>query len=302
MKGPDLSIIIITYNNSKLLKDCIQSVASSRGGLALETIVTDNGSHDDTEQMVKMQFPEVRLIRNEGNLGFARANNRGIAESRGRYVMLLNDDTRIHAGALERMVEFMDSNPSAGACGPKLLNTDGTPQRQSGLLSLPFWRSDKPKEAGFVMGACLMVRREAIDKVGTLDENLFFYNEDMDWCRRIRSAGYKVYFLPGAEVTHFGGYSTRRSFNRRMFVEGFRGGLYFCRKHYGPLAFQAYRLILVLLFPLGIIGLTITAPFRRFREYAEKLKAYFDIFRITIFGPIEYPWNVNGQIPKPDDQ
>ncbi|MBU0672212.1 MAG: glycosyltransferase, partial [Candidatus Margulisbacteria bacterium] len=154
------------------------------------------------------------------------------------------------------------------------------PQRQGGILGKKFWHSKEPLTVDFVIGAALVVRSEVIDKVGLMDENLFFYNDDLDWCLTIRQAGYKIYFVPEAEIIHYGGYSSHGAFNQRLFVEGFKGGLYFCRKHYGELAFHAYRFLLCLCLSLSL-------PFMIFNS--AKLKAYIEIISLA--------WR--GQIPKP---
>jgi len=188
------------------------------------------------------------------------------------------------------MIEFMDQNPSIGCCAPKLLNTDGTFQRQGGLFQKKFWLSKLPIEIDFAIGACLLVRRPVIDKVGILDENLFFYNDDLDWCMRIRKAGFKIYYIPDAEVVHYGGYSSKRVFNRRLFVEGFKGGLYFCRKHYGKTYFNFYRIALFLGILVYIPIFTLSFPFKR-QKFVDRLLAYIDILKISSSANI--PLNIN---------
>ena len=269
----DLSIIIVNTNNKKLLEECLYSIYASTKKISFEIIVIDNNSADGSQAMVKQHFPQVTLVENKENLGFIKASNQGLRIFSGRYALLLNDDTLVKDGAFDRMVEFMDKNFKAGACGPKLLNLDGTPQRQGGLLGPRFWKAKKPRPVKFVIGACLLVRREVIDQVGILDENLFFYNDDLDWCLRIRKAGWKIYYLPQAEVVHYGGYSSKRSFNPKLFVEGFKGGLYFCRKHYGELAFHLYRFILAL-------GLACVLPFHLLQP--QKLMAYLTIIGFAL--------------------
>jgi GT2 family glycosyltransferase len=276
----DLSIIIVNINNRKLLEECLSSIYKSTHNVNFEIIVSDNGSTDGSLEMVKDNFPEVILIENKENLGFIKASNQGLKIYKARYAMLLNDDTIVKDGALDKLVEFMEENPKVGGCGPKLLNVDGSIQHQGGLFGKKFWRSQKPVSVDFVIGAALVVRKEVIDKVGMLDENLFFYNDDLDWCMSIRKAGWKIFFVPQAEVIHYGGYSSKRAFKARLFVEGFKGGMYFCRKHYGELAFLVYRIFLGLLLPVAL-------PFHLFNR--EKKKAYAEIIRIA--------WH--GQIPKP---
>lgn len=285
----DLSIVIVNYNNAKLLEACLKSVQNFSQKLALEIIVSDNGSSDGSQKMLKDKFPEVTLIENNENLGFIKATNKGLKIASGRYIILLNDDTELKNNALEILVDFMDKNPKIGACGPKLLNTDNTPQRQGSILGNPFWKRDEAIPVDFVIGGALLLRKEVFQQIGLMDENLFFYNDDIDWCKSIRKAGWQIYFVPQALIMHYGGYSSRRTFNRRLFVEGFRGGLYFCRKHYNMVAYLAYRLLLLILLPIPILVFTLLLPFN-LKINRQKLLAYKQIFIIALFN----------QVPKPE--
>ncbi len=276
----DLSIIIVNLNNKQLLKDCLYSIYQQTKKISFEVIVIDNASTDGSVEMVKLSFPEAQVAANQENVGFAKANNQALALANARYALLLNNDTVVKDGAFDKLVEFMDNHPRAGACGPRLLNPEGTIQRQGSWLSRRFWLAKKPVTVDFVVGACLLVRKEVVDQVGYLDENLFFYNEDLDWCLTIRKAGYKIYFLPEAEVIHFGGASSRRAFNPQLLVEGFKGGLYFCRKHYGEFAYQSYRLLLIL-------GLCLSLPLQLFNH--QKLFAYWRIIGLAAIGQIARP-------------
>ncbi|MGC8780041.1 MAG: glycosyltransferase family 2 protein, partial [Anaerolineae bacterium] len=203
--------------------------------------------------MVAAEFPEVRLIRNPANLGYARANNIGIAASRGRYVLLLNSDTIVPAGALAGLLAFMDAHPQAAACSPRLLRPDGTPQPYAfggdptplylvrrGIGRLLFgrplhdWAVARPIQVDWVSGACLLARRAAIEQVGALDEAMFMYFEDNDWCRRMRRAGWQVWYVPTVAITHIGGAGLKQNpAARRAYRESLH---YFYRKHYGPAA------------------------------------------------------------------
>jgi GT2 family glycosyltransferase len=195
--------------------------------------------------------------------------------------MLLNNDTIVKDHAFDQMVDFMDKSVDIGACGPKLLNLDGSIQHQGGLLSKRFWRSSHPVAVDFLIGACLMVRREVLGRVGLMDEKLFFYNDDLDWCRRIRQAGWQIYFLPQATLVHYGGASSnKKQFNRQLFTEGFMGGLYFTRKHYGELAYHLYRSLLVLTTLLVL-------PFMIRNK--DKLRAYTDILLIAAYSRVPKP-------------
>lgn len=276
----DVSIIVVTHNNKKLLEACLDSIYKNTLNVSFDIIVIDNASSDGSAALVREKFSEAKLIENKENFGFSQANNEGLRIIDSRHAMLLNDDTIVKEYAIDKMVGFLDNNSSAGAVGPRLLNTDGTLQRQGGLFGRRFWKAIHPISVDFVIGAALMVKKEVIDQVGIMDEHLFFYNDDLDWCTSIREAGWKIFFLPEAEIIHYGGYSSKRTFKHRYFVEGFKGGLYFCRKHYGELAYHAYRLL------LGLI-LIFVLPCQIFNP--DKFKAYLEI--------ITYAWR--GQIPKP---
>ncbi len=276
----DLSIITVNTNNRQILEGCLNSIRQNTHKISYEIIVIDNGSSDGSQNMVRSKFPQVKLIENQENLGFIKASNQGLRIYNARYAMLLNDDTIVKNSAMDKMVEFMDKHPQAGACGAKLLNIDGTIQHQGGIFGKKFWRASAPTLVDFVIGAALLVRKEVINRIGIMDENLFFYNDDLDWCLSIRKAGWKIYFLPEAEIIHYGGYSSRKTFNPKLFVEGFKGGLYFCRKHYGEMAFHVYRLILSLV-------LVLVLPFHLFNP--AKFRAYISIISIACRGQIAKP-------------
>ena len=280
----DLSIIIVNYNDQRFLKDCLSSVYNETPHIKFEIIFVDNNSSDNSVALVRQEFPKVKIIQNKENLGFCKANNQGLKIFQGRHALLLNTDTIVKSRALEKMVGFMDANPNVGVCGPRLLNPDGTPQHQGGLFNRRFWLSKKSIKVDYMLGACLMVRREIVNKVGGLDENFFFSNDDLDWCRRITKAGWGVYFLPQAEVIHYGGFTTKR-FNQRIFVEGFRGGLYFSKKHYGSFIYYAYRFLLA--FSM-LIAIFFTALFYPLLKNKQKLAAFVQILGISIKGEI-YP-------------
>jgi GT2 family glycosyltransferase len=275
----DLSVVIVSWNTRELLRGCLWSVVSCQSSvvssqsspsmmpktdnckLKTEIIIVDNGSRDGSTDMVRVEFPTIKLIANAENLGFARANNQGIRASQGRYIVLLNSDTMVPPGALEGLVSFMAAHPAAGAVGPRLLRPDGTPQPfafggdptisyllRRGinrlLLRRPLhdWTTDAVQLVDWVSGACLMVRREAIDQAGLLDEKIFMYFEDNDWCLRIRQAGWQVYYNPQVAITHIGGQSVAQNpAARRAYRASLR---YFYARHYGPAANLALQLLL----------------------------------------------------------
>ena len=245
---PDASVVVVTYNALPWIEKSIESVQDE------EVVVVDNGSTDGTVDVVRELFPQTRLIERE-NLGLASGWNAGLAVVTGRYFMLLNADAWLTDGSLARLVEFADAHPEAAVVGPKLLNTDGTLQRSvrgfptlwrlateyfflrklapgSQLLNAFYaggFEHDEVREVEVVMGACMLVRRDAVEQVGPLDESFFLFSEETDWCYRFEQAGWKVLFFPGAECVHVGG----ASHGGRMFRENVRGHLRFLAKHRG---------------------------------------------------------------------
>lgn len=272
----DLSIIVVNWNTRDLLAQCLSSVFSSQStsgeqdqtatgdnvGLqagdrprSTEVFVVDNASSDGSAEMVRKRFPQVRLIENRENMGFARANNQAIRESSGRFVLLLNSDTIVQPGALSWMVAFMETHGEAGIVGGNILNADGTRQycfaRFPTLLSeialalgldthFPFstWFGprldidDESISADWVGGAALMVRRQALDRAGLLDESYFMYSEEVDLAYRIRCAGWKTCVLRDARIIHLGQQSSRRA-PAAMKVQLFRSKVLYFTKHHG---------------------------------------------------------------------
>ena len=278
-----VSVVVVTYNALPWVERALESV---RGH---ETIVVDHGSTDGTLELVRERFPEARLIEQENN-GLGGGSNAGMRVASGDYFLLLNSDAWALEGSLEGLVAFAEEHAEAAVVGPKLLNLDGTLQRSvRGFPTL--WRLateyfflrklaprsralnafygggfayDEPREAEFLMGACLLVRREAADTVGLFDEDFFMFSEETDWCYRFRQAGWKVLFTPNAEFVHVGGASTRQNWGP-MFREQVRGHLRFLAKHRGPReAERARRWLLVSLRLRGVVF-----PGERGRTYTE---------------------------------
>lgn len=261
---PDVSVIILNWNTREMLADCLETVLKHAGHLALELIVVDNASTDGSQTMLQQRFPQVRLIANQNNVGFARGNNQGMAISRGRYLLLLNSDAFVTPGALEGLLRLADTQPRAGIVGAHLLNADGTFQASytpfpnlwqefmilSGLGRLLFGRwypSRGPEEAkgpqvvDYVEGACLLVRPEAFRETSGLDEGFFMYAEEVDWCYTMRQKGWQVWYQPAAKIIHLGGGSSQ---GRRTQREGdlYRSRVHFFRKHYGDMSAQLLKL------------------------------------------------------------
>jgi N-acetylglucosaminyl-diphospho-decaprenol L-rhamnosyltransferase len=278
-----VSAVVVTYNALPWVERALESI---RGH---ETIVVDHGSTDGTVELVRERFPETRLIEQE-NKGLGGGSNAGMRVAGGDYLLLLNSDAWALDGAVERLVAFAEEHPEAAVVGPKLLNQDGSLQRSvRGFPTL--WRLateyfflrklaprsralnafygngfgyGEPREAEFLMGACLLVRREAADTVGLFDEGFFMFSEETDWCYRFRQAGWKVLFTPDAEFVHVGGATTRQNWGP-MFREQVRGHLRFLAKHRG--AREAERARRLLLASLRLRGLVF--PGERGRTYRE---------------------------------
>ena len=261
--GPDLAVVIVSWNTADLLRACLRSLLASSGTCRLEVIVVDNASRDGSPAMVRREFPQVSLIENAANQGFAKANNQGITASQAGFVMLLNSDTEVPPGALDALLNFMAIHPEAGACGPSLVRPGGSPQPYAfggdptlayllarGLNRALFrrylhdWATTVTQPVDWVSGACLLARRAAIQQAGLLDENLFMYFEDNDWCLRLRQAGWKIYLYPPVKVVHLGGQSfANNPAARDAYAHSLR---YFYGKHYAPPAQWLLRLLLPL--------------------------------------------------------
>lgn len=255
---PEVSIIIVSWNAREYLIGCLMSLYAEDLPWA-EIIAVDNGSSDGSLEAVEELFPEVRLIRSDENLGFAKANNIGIMASSGRYVCLMNSDVVVLGNCLETLKARMDSDPSAGLVCPKVLNPDMTLQPTCrrfpsikgallsaiGLDSMNYMPHDSVMEAEAVSGCFMLARRTAIDRTGLLDERFFFYAEDKDWCRRIKNSGWKIIYLPEAKAVHYGGSSSSAA-PVRFYIELHKANLKYWRKHHGSARAAVYLAIVML--------------------------------------------------------
>jgi N-acetylglucosaminyl-diphospho-decaprenol L-rhamnosyltransferase len=253
----DLSITIISWKAKDLLHSCLQSIYQNTEGISMEIIVVDNGSFDGSSEMVEEKFPGVLLIKNEGNRGVAPARNQALARTKGRYVLILDVDTEITAGALTAMIDFMDCTPEVGLVGPKLVDTDRKLRlscRKFHTIFTPFlrrfsnlplvarsrmlreyqmegWDHITPAKVDHVIGACQMIRRKALDVVGYLDDKMFYGWEDTDYCLRMWRKGYSVYYYPYSVVIHHEQRITKEQFISRITLEHIKSMIRFFSKY-----------------------------------------------------------------------
>jgi GT2 family glycosyltransferase len=253
-----LSVIVICWNNLKVIVPCLESIFKQTSKLEFEVIVTDNNSTDGSPEYIRKHFPSVQIVENGANLGFSKANNAGIRIAKGEYILILNPDTVILDRALEKLVEFADEHPEAGAFGCRVLNPDGSFQnparpipsvfgyliaalylRWLGRISdvfasdiYPGWDGRSERLIGFQSGCCALFRSELLRRLGGFDARFFYHCEESDLCRRVWQSGYCILFTPGAEIMHLGWQSLER-FPIRFLLETYRSGYRFFYKHYG---------------------------------------------------------------------
>lgn len=251
-----LTVVIVNWNTKELLKTCLSSVLENGSEAVGKVIVVDNDSSDGSPEMVSREFPAIHLIKNAQNLGFSHGCNQGIKESKTDYVAILNSDTVIFPKALGLLAGFMDKNEKTGALGPKLLNEDGSVQLSCrnfpsfkeatvhafwGIFNQanPFtrsyrqadWDHSTEREVDWISGACMVLRKKALAEAGLFDEDYFMYLEDVDLCYRLKQAGWKVFFYPGARVTHYSGGSSRKRSSRAI-IEHQKSIYHFYKTYY----------------------------------------------------------------------
>ena len=292
----DLSIIIVNWNTRDLLCQCLDSLTQKVEGIEMEILVVDNGSTDGSVAAVRDKFPGVRLIENPVNMGFAKANNQAISLSSGEYLLLLNPDTQVKDETVVKMLSFMDAHAEAGLVGAQLLNADGS--KQNSIANFPSLATELlnksllrrlfpekfpgkgrdypgPVEVDSVIGACMMVRRKAVEQMGLLDEKFFLFLEETDWCYRIKKAGWKVYHIPQAEIFHFQGKSAEAEKGKAR-IEYYRSRYHYFRKNRG--SFQSSVLFIGLIIKLSVelVFATIACVFTLFmvKKWRTKFSTY----------------------------
>lgn len=260
---------MVSYNTLALTRQSLEALNRSRGNFQLEVIVVDNDSQDNSAEGLREAFPNLKLIASEENLGFGRANNLGLNEAGGEYVLLVNSDAFVGEKTIQVLIDYLEHHPDVGVAGPMLKNNDGSLQRSCYRFPSPsqawlentglarwleargwrrdydLWAHDNEQEVDFVSGACFMIRRDVYEQVGGFDPGFFLYSEETDWQRRIRDAGWKIAFTPDTEVTHLGGSSganDRPKINQHFFNSLDR----YERKHHGLIGFLMLRSAMVL--------------------------------------------------------
>lgn len=295
---PRLSICILSWNTRQLLDDCLRAIYADPESGQWEVLVVDNASTDGSPEQVRRCFPQARLLVSRENLGFSRGNNLALEQARGEYLLLLNSDTRVEPGALGRLVHFAAGRQEAGAVGPMLLNADGSLQLSCGIapslwteflhklllhklfpvFKLGGWNHGAIRPVGWVSGACLLIRRQALDEVGPLDSSIYMCYEDLEWCLRLRRGGWQIFYYPFSRVVHLGGQSIRKNL-REMLVVSQQSLFYLFQKHFGRGRLQALRLLTLveMLLRMALWSALFALSGPRREEGRQRLRAYREI-------------------------
>lgn len=313
----DISVVIVSWNAKKFLLECLQSLASQQTSSNMEIIVVDNASTDGSPEAVSEQFPNVRLIKNNENLGFGKANNIGIKHSAGNYIYLINSDIKVLDGCLDRLLNYIEKSPTIGILGPKILNADLS--LQSSCRQFPslwnnfcyalglsrvfpdsrifsgehmfYFKHDKIKKVDVLVGCFLMVRRSAFAQVGLLDEQYFMYAEDVDWCKRFWKAGWEVVFFPDAQAIHYRGASSSNS-PLQFSLEQEKSSLKYWKKHHSKPAQITIFFIIILKHILRILSgslLYLTKPSARMKivpQIEQNIRCLRSLFHKQSIDPI----------------
>lgn len=307
---PEMSVIIVNWNTIKVTSDCIHSLKDIKEINGIEIIVIDNDSHDGSAEAIKENFPDVRLIENKTNLGFAAACNQGLEIAKGNYLLLLNSDTVAVGESLRGMADFLKNNPKTGAVGCRLLFADGAVQSSHGRFITPkefllhhsliailikrfffrfenflrrSYKNKKPYQVDWLMGACILMPSDVYKKIGGFDPEYFMYCEDADWCFRLRKAGYNIYHLPQYHIYHYHQQSSRQR-KKFTFLRIFQSLNRFVEKNYGEGSSKKFKwaVILDMLTRLPIYSFfwLITPKARSWQ--AERLYATFEVIKLYL--------------------
>jgi GT2 family glycosyltransferase len=294
-----LSVVIICWNDLRVIRECLRSIFEGTQSGDFEVIVSDNGSTDGSVQFIHENYPQVRVVENGANLGFAKGNNAGIRAAQGELVLILNPDTIIHKGSLDKFVAFADQHPEAGAFGCRVLNLDGTYQVSARLFptvkrywisalylhrlarfSTLFtfeeyegWKGNRERQIDWQSGCCVMFRGQLLKRLGGFDEQFFYHFEEVDLCRRVWSAGFPILFTPEATITHLGGQSVNR-FPIRFEIEKNRSRYRYFYKHHGREGARQCRRLSIAAIRVRQAGYGIKALFKPTEGLENRLKMY----------------------------
>lgn len=307
----DVSIIIVSWNACDYLYKCLKSIYTYTSGVSFEVIVVDNNSSDDSVSMVEEHFKDVRLIKSNENLGFAKGNNVGIQQSNGRYLCLINSDVELIENSIKFLYDYMESQPSISVLGPELLNADKTHQpsykrfptvwnmftrafafdnifpksKLFGDALMTYFDGKTTQSVDVLIGAFWMIRREAIENTGLLDADYFMYSEDKDWCFRFKKQGWQIIYYPETKAIHYGGGSSVNA-SEKFYIEQARANLQYYEKNYNKISQQCLYIIMLLHNIIRLTGNLITTALKRkktFKRTAMYFKTVIWLLKVGIF-------------------
>lgn len=310
-----LSIVIVSWNAKKYLMECLQSLTNEIGNYNAEIIVVDNGSSDGSPELVKEMYPKVYLIINKENLGFAKANNIGIKHSKGQYVFLINSDVYVQNGCISKMVDYMDSHHKVGVLGPRVIYPSG--EKQITFMQFPtLWNTfcdalalyrffpkvrifsgqrmrylstSNIHKVEIIIGCFMMIRKDAINDVGLLDENFFIYGEDVDWCRRFGDAGWELVYYPDAIAIHYGGASSSNA-PIEFYLQMQKANLQLWKKYRNCFGVKVYIIISLIQHLLRVAGNIVIYLLRSSGKDQVLLKVKRSAKSISFFGKQLIHW------------
>jgi GT2 family glycosyltransferase len=306
-----LSIVILCWNDTKVIGNCLSSIFAGTSVTDFEVIVSDNGSSDGTPEFIRRNYPQVRVIENGMNLRFSRGNNVGIASAIGDYVLILNPDTVIHEGSLDRWMRYADGHPEAGAFGCRVLNPDGSYQRSGrpfptiwrswigalgmrriGHISEVFtsdeylgWNGDTERTIDWQSGCCLLVRGALLKQIGAFDDQFQYYYEDVDLCHRVWDAGFQILFAPDVTITHLGGQSTKDRFPIAFELDKYRNRYRYFYKYFGEIGVCQCRLSSLACIRIRQAGYRLLSIMRP----SDRLQRRLELYRAAA----EWNWTIN---------
>ncbi len=307
----DVSVIIVNWNTREILRNCLRSVYEQTQDVSFEVIVIDNASSDGSAEMVKQEFPQVLLINNSENRGFAAANNQGLEIAKGRYNLLLNPDTIVLERAIQKSVAFADRHPNVAVVGCQVWLNENEIQktclafpslvqfviqkiglrrmfprsRVFGRTNYGWWDRRTPMDVDVVSGMFMLVRREAIEQVGVMDEAYFIYAEETDWCCRFRKAGWRCVFTPTARIIHLeGGSKSTEQTSVRMFVQQQKSLLIFHRKQCGRLSWMVVKAIYILSMLVRYVVFSALSFFKQDGKASKQVTQSLAALKFHLFG------------------